>query len=86
MQHTAEDVQKLRELLAQAEARADKAEKRAGKAERRAENAEKRLAETEVKPCQGRSTGKSCSQRDFSHGGDLSRDHRARQTGRRGYP
>jgi len=49
MQHTAEDVQKLRELLAQAEARADKAEKRAGKAERRAENAEKRLAETEVK-------------------------------------
>lgn len=41
MQHTAEDVQKLRELLAQAEARADKAEKRAGKAE-------KRLAETEV--------------------------------------
>lgn len=63
MQHTAEDVQKLRELLAQAEARADKAEKRAGKAERRAdkaesradkaenraEKAEKRLAETEVK-------------------------------------
>lgn len=56
MQHTAEDVQKLRELLAQAEARADKAEKRAGKAERRADNAEKRadkaekrLAETEVK-------------------------------------
>ena len=56
MQYTAEDVNKLRELLAQAEARANKAEKRAGKAEKRAdkaenraEKAEKRLAETEVR-------------------------------------
>ena len=47
MQYTAEDVNKLRELLAQAEARANKAEKRAGKAEKRADKAENRAEKAE---------------------------------------